>query len=496
MMNEYDKLSCPNCRQDLDFRETSLFCHKCKNSFEIKNNLVNFFPDQFTSPDDSRAASWKKFEIENFEDIDSYRELMRRPYFSYLKGKIREHLLKLNLKDKRILEVGAGCSIFASIFDNSNNVVLTDINKKLLSENEAGKILVVADAENLPFQDNSFDFVYAIGLIHHLPDQQKGLAEIGRVVKADGRIFISEPAKMSLNLIYYSGRQLLLKILGEKGLKKLIGCGTPYESFIHLSKVACAFKEWHIKKKYLLPLRLPPFKILDRMRSPIAINRFLEKIPIVKRLGTIVFLDIFPAEKEKGFGAEYEKFALRGLFRKLIEKYCIKSVYEFPGNNLMGNHQEIFENLGVQVNKDNPDLVWNFCEFDYAKPREFLNELKKFNASHIAIITQNNKNIGVWLHYLYHLILGRIWNHGKIQNMSYKKVINLVRSDSEYEIKEVLAFDAPWFILDVYETGRLIKKILPKSVNNVELKPSRFENSPFNLKRFLSHHFLILIKRK
>lgn len=495
-MNKYDKLSCPNCHEGLDFKETSLLCHKCKNSFEIKNNLVNFFPDRFTGLDDSRAASWKKIEIENFEDIDSYRELMRRPYFSYLKGKIREHLLKLDLKDRHILEVGAGRSIFAGIFDNSNIVVLTDINKKLLSENEAGKLLVVADAENLPFKNNSFDFVYAIGLIHHLPDQQKGLAEIRRVVKADGHIFISEPTKSSLNLIYYLGRQLLLKILGEKGLKKLIGCGTPYESFIYLNNVAYAFKEWNIKKKYLLPLRLPPFKILDRMRWPIAINRFLEKIPIVKRLGTIVFFDIFPTDKEKGFGTEYEKFILKDIFKKLIEKYRIKSVYEFPDNNLMGNHQEIFENLGVQVNKENPDLIWNFCEFDYAKPKEFLNKLKKLNASHIAIITQNNKNIGVWLHYLYHLILGRIWNHGKIQNMSYKKVINLVKRDSEYEIKEVLAFDVPWFILDVYETGRLIKKILPESINSDKLKLSRFEDLSFNLKRFLSHHFLILIKRK
>ena len=136
IMNIYDKLSCPDCHQDLDFRETSLFCNKCKKSFEIINNLIDFFPDRsctfqrsfrphrrdlfdtpsspqqavgysgkvqdkFTAIDDSRAASWKKFEIENFEDLDSYRELMRRPYFSYLKGKIREHLLKLNLKDKQ-----------------------------------------------------------------------------------------------------------------------------------------------------------------------------------------------------------------------------------------------------------------------------------------------------------------------------------------------------------------------------------------------------------
>lgn len=50
-------------------------------------------------------------------------------------------------------------------------------------------------ATSLPFDDNSFDFVYAVNMIHHLPDRKsqiKALHEMGRVLRPDGYIFIHE----------------------------------------------------------------------------------------------------------------------------------------------------------------------------------------------------------------------------------------------------------------------------------------------------------------
>lgn len=42
---------------------------------------------------------------------------------------------------------------------------------------------LVADAENLPFADNSFDWVISSHVLEHLPDFNKGLAEVKRVTK-------------------------------------------------------------------------------------------------------------------------------------------------------------------------------------------------------------------------------------------------------------------------------------------------------------------------
>jgi len=46
--------------------------------------------------------------------------------------------------------------------------------------------LRVADAENLPFADTSFDIVYSWGVIHHSPDTPRAFAEIARVLRPGG----------------------------------------------------------------------------------------------------------------------------------------------------------------------------------------------------------------------------------------------------------------------------------------------------------------------
>lgn len=47
--------------------------------------------------------------------------------------------------------------------------------------------LRLADAEHLPFSDNSFDVVYSYGVVHHSPDPQQCLREALRVLKPGGK---------------------------------------------------------------------------------------------------------------------------------------------------------------------------------------------------------------------------------------------------------------------------------------------------------------------
>jgi len=51
----------------------------------------------------------------------------------------------------------------------------------------SGKMVPVqGDMESLPFQKETFDFVYSYGVLHHLPDPRAGLGELVRVMKPGG----------------------------------------------------------------------------------------------------------------------------------------------------------------------------------------------------------------------------------------------------------------------------------------------------------------------
>ena len=47
------------------------------------------------------------------------------------------------------------------------------------------------NAEKLPFEDNTFDFISSSGVLHHTPDMQKAVNEAWRVLKPGGEAIIS-----------------------------------------------------------------------------------------------------------------------------------------------------------------------------------------------------------------------------------------------------------------------------------------------------------------
>lgn len=50
--------------------------------------------------------------------------------------------------------------------------------------------ILQGDARNLPFEDNTFDYVYSWGVLHHSPDIARSLSEVHRVLKPGGKVGI------------------------------------------------------------------------------------------------------------------------------------------------------------------------------------------------------------------------------------------------------------------------------------------------------------------
>lgn len=59
----------------------------------------------------------------------------------------------------------------------------------------------VADAEQLPFDDASFDICYSFGVLHHTPDTEGAIRELSRVLRPGGKAFVMLYNRYSLNFL-------------------------------------------------------------------------------------------------------------------------------------------------------------------------------------------------------------------------------------------------------------------------------------------------------
>jgi demethylmenaquinone methyltransferase/2-methoxy-6-polyprenyl-1,4-benzoquinol methylase len=113
-----------------------------------------------------------------------------------------------------ILDVAGGTGDLAKAFakkvGSSGQVVLSDINEKMLSvgrerlENAGvfGNVTYVqADAENLPFPDNHFDCITMAFGLRNVTDKPAALLSLYRVLKPGGKLLVLEFSKPVLPLL-------------------------------------------------------------------------------------------------------------------------------------------------------------------------------------------------------------------------------------------------------------------------------------------------------
>jgi ubiquinone/menaquinone biosynthesis C-methylase UbiE len=92
---------------------------------------------------------------------------------------------------RRVLEVGPGRGETAEWIANETGaeVVAVDQSERMVELARARGIDVrVGDVQNLPFEDETFDCVVAAWMLYHVPDLDRGLREIARVLRPGGRV--------------------------------------------------------------------------------------------------------------------------------------------------------------------------------------------------------------------------------------------------------------------------------------------------------------------
>jgi len=97
-------------------------------------------------------------------------------------------------RDKKVLEIGVGLGADHQMFAQNGAILHgCDLTERAV-ENTQKRFelfglqseLRVADAEKLPYADESFDTVYSWGVIHHSPNTPNAIAQIHRILKPGG----------------------------------------------------------------------------------------------------------------------------------------------------------------------------------------------------------------------------------------------------------------------------------------------------------------------
>lgn len=111
--------------------------------------------------------------------------------------------------DKKILlDVGCGKGRFCRKIKDSGfiNIIGAEPSKELIRiarENNGDIKFVQASATNLPFGDNEFDVLICIEVLEHIPDTEKVIKEMARVLKPRGKMFIIDKNILSLHPLYF-----------------------------------------------------------------------------------------------------------------------------------------------------------------------------------------------------------------------------------------------------------------------------------------------------
>lgn len=197
-----DLLACPTCGGDLKLKAESndageilkgeLSCASCQATYPIRDGVPRLLPPQLSMVVQKTAAAfgwqWREF-VEMHDEYEAqfldWIHPMQPAFF----------------RDKLVLDAGCGIGRHAyyAAHYGAREVVAMDISAAVDTAYENTGALpnmhvVQGDIYNPPFkrreQGGPFDFVFSIGVLHHLPEPEAGFKSLLRFINPGGAIFV------------------------------------------------------------------------------------------------------------------------------------------------------------------------------------------------------------------------------------------------------------------------------------------------------------------
>jgi 2-polyprenyl-3-methyl-5-hydroxy-6-metoxy-1,4-benzoquinol methylase len=233
-----------------------------------------------------------------FEEIDRRFVDAGRPYLS--SERAFDRIMPSDLNGKKVLEIGCGMGLhsleLARRGAEVHAVDLTDMAVEAaqarMKEFGTDAYIQCADAESLPYEDGTFDFVWSWGVIHHSARTARIVREIGRVLKPQGETRV---------MVYNRGGTIARLVLLRH---YLLGC-----EFIHHSpdETLWRWSDGYSARFYHKEQFEDLFRGFFDEVSSLVLGQEVDVVPLPRRLRTAVASRI-PEERKLAMAARVGMF--------------------------------------------------------------------------------------------------------------------------------------------------------------------------------------------
>jgi SAM-dependent methyltransferase len=156
-------------------------------SFPVVNGIPRFVPQEnYASAFGLQWKTYAKTQLDSFSNTSITQDRLERCLGMPISG----------LKDKTVLEVGAGAGRFTELLVKGGGLihsidlsVAVDVNKENIG-NAPNYQIAQASVYDIPYADNLFDYVVCLGVIQHTPDPEKTIKCLFEKVKPGGVLVI------------------------------------------------------------------------------------------------------------------------------------------------------------------------------------------------------------------------------------------------------------------------------------------------------------------
>lgn len=167
----------------------ALRCASCNRLFKVMRGVPDFAPQQL-DPIELSTANCFAYEWTNFKEFDPAGE--KKAFLDWIKP-----LDEGFFKGKLVLDAGCGMgrhSYLASTF-GAREVIGVDLSDSVYAAAENTKQfenvhIIKADLRKLPFGAGLFDYIFSIGVLHHLERPEEGFQGLTKVLKVGGTISV------------------------------------------------------------------------------------------------------------------------------------------------------------------------------------------------------------------------------------------------------------------------------------------------------------------